>query len=142
MCNVVRGVSNLSIPLVGCPAFLFIDQRRAGVIDGKKKKNQRPRRSFEGVGSSFSSEPAPLTWQTVPRIARSLILIGPCSGFVHNWSRPIPPHRVARRTRVPSHDPTGSRRGSDHMSVTVDDVSSLLDCSGCRMLMLGSTPEG
>ena len=23
-----------------------------------------------------------------------------------------------------------------------DDVSSFLDCSGCRMLMLGSVPEG
>ena len=28
---------------------------------------------------------------------------------------------------MPSRDPTGSRRGSDHTSVTVDEVSSLLD---------------
>ena len=48
---------------------------------GEKKKNQRPRRSFEGAGSSFSPKPALLTWQSVPGIARSLILIGPCSGF-------------------------------------------------------------
>ena len=67
---------------MGCLAFPFIDQGGAGAIDGRKKKNQRPRRSFEGVGSSFSSEPASLTWQTVLGIAHSLILIGSCSGFV------------------------------------------------------------
>ena len=43
---------------------------------------------------------------------------------------------------VPSRDPTGSRRGSDHTSVTVGDVSSLLDRSGCRMLMSGPASEG
>ena len=49
---------------------------------GERGKNQRLRRSFEGAGSSFSLEPALLTWQTMPGIARSLILTGPCSGFV------------------------------------------------------------
>ena len=47
---------------MGCLAFPFIDQGGAGITDGRKKKNQRPRRSFEGAGSSFSSEPASLTW--------------------------------------------------------------------------------
>ena len=49
---------------------------------GERGKNQWQRRSFEGAGSSFSLEPALLTWQTMPGIAHSLILIGPCSGFV------------------------------------------------------------
>ena len=30
----------------------------------------------------------------------------------------------------------------NHTSITVDDVSSALDHSGCRMLVLVSTPEG
>ena len=55
-------------------------------------KNQRQRRSFEGVRSSFFFEPVPLTRHTVPGIARSLILIGPYSGFVQQvvMSRPTP----------------------------------------------------
>ena len=48
-CSAVCDVLNRSVPLVGCPAFPFIDQRGAGVTDGRKKKNQRPRRSFEGA---------------------------------------------------------------------------------------------
>ena len=71
-----------------------------------------------------------------------LILIGPCSGFVTKWSHPILPRRAARRTKVLNRDPTGSRRLSDPTSVTVDDVSFLLDRSGCRMLLSGSVPEG
>ena len=58
------------------------------------------------------------------------------------WLRPIPLPLTMRRVRVLSCDPTGSGRGSDHAFVTVDDVSSLLNCSGCRMSVLGSTPEG
>ena len=42
-----------SIPLVGCPALPFIDQGGAGIIDGRKKKNQRQRRSFEGASLPF-----------------------------------------------------------------------------------------
>ena len=52
-----------------------------------------------------------------------LIVIGPCSGFVSKWSHPILSRRVARRTRVLNHDPTGSRHHSDPASVAVDDVS-------------------
>ena len=89
--------------LVGCPAFPFIDQGGAGVTDGRKKKNQRPRRSFEGVGSSFSSELAPLTWQMVPGIAHSLILIGSCFGFVQQvvTSHPVPACGVAHQDAEP-----------------------------------------
>ena len=58
---VVWCVRNQSVPLVGCVAFLFIDQGEAGIIDGRKKKNQRPR-SFESAGSSISLERALLTW--------------------------------------------------------------------------------
>ena len=49
---------------------------------GERGKNQRERASFEGAGSSFSLEPALLTWQTTPGIARSLILIGPGSCLI------------------------------------------------------------
>ena len=77
---------------MGFPALPFIDQGGAGIIDGRKKKNQSQRKSFEGVGSSFSFEPALLTWQTVLGIARSMILIGPRSGFVRQvvTSHPAP----------------------------------------------------
>ena len=63
-----------------------------------------------------------------------LILIGPCSGFVSKWSHPIPPQQAARWTRVLNRDPTGSKRLSDPISITVGDASFLLDCSGCREL--------
>ena len=71
-----------------------------------------------------------------------LILIGPCSGFVSKWSCPIPPRWAAQWTRAWNRDPTGSRWLSDPTSITVDDVSFLLDRSGCRMLPSGSAPEG
>ena len=60
-------------PLSRVPCPPFYRSRGAGITDGGKKKNLRPRRSFEDAKSSFSFEPAPLTWQTVPGIARSLI---------------------------------------------------------------------
>ena len=47
--------------LVGCPALPFIDQGGAGITDGRKRKNQRQRRSFKGAVSSFFFEPVPLT---------------------------------------------------------------------------------
>ena len=99
----MHGALNRSVPLVGCPAFPFIDQGEAGITDGRKKKNQRQRRSFEGAGSSFSSKLALLTRQTVPRIARSVILIGPCSGFVQQvvTSHPTPTDGVAHHGAEP-----------------------------------------
>ena len=79
----------------------------------------------------------------MPGIAHSLILIGLCSGFVSasghissysgGWCG-VPGCRAV------------TLRGADgevtYTSVTVDDKSSLLDCSGCRMLMSGSASEG
>ena len=55
-------------------------------------------------------------------------------------SHPAP--GAARRTRVLIRGHTGSRRRSDHTSVTVGDASFLLDRSGCRELPSGSVPEG
>ena len=69
-------------------------------------------------------------------------LMMPCPGIVSKLSRPIPLRRVVRRTRVLIRGHTGSRRRSDRMSVTVGDVSFLLDRSGCRVLLSGSMPEG
>ena len=110
---------------------------------GERGKNQRKRRSFGGAGSSFSLEPALLTWQTTPGIAcftdPNRVRLWFCFS---EWSHPILPRWIVRCVRVPSHDSTGSRRGNDYMPVTVDDVSSSLDCSGCRMPVLVSMPEG
>ena len=109
---------------------------------GERGKYQRYRRSFEGAGSSFFPVPALLTWQTVSEVACSLILIGHALAPFSKWVRPILRRRTVRRTGEQSCDPSGSNRGSDHTSVTVDDVSSTLDCSGCHMPVLVSTPEG
>ena len=72
----------LILPLSGVPCLPFYRPWGVGITDGRKKKNQRPRRSFEGAKSSFSFEPALLTQQTVPGIAHSVILIGLCSSFI------------------------------------------------------------
>ena len=95
VCYVMCCVWNRSVSLVGCPAFPFIDQGGAGVTDGRKKKKQRPRRSFEGAGSSFSSESAPLTWQTVSGIgtfARHL-----CA----DDTKPLPDQQVVTSSLAP-----------------------------------------
>ena len=75
-------------------------------------------------------------------VACPLILIGPCSGFIIKLSHPIPSRWAARQTRVLNRDPKGSRHQSDPSSIVIDDVSFLLDHSGCRMLPSGSVPEG
>ena len=132
------------IPPVGvsCPPF-YRPRGEQGLQMGERGKNQRPRESFEGAGSSFSLDPALLTWQTMPGI---VCFIDPDRAGLwlrfSEWSRPILPQRTVRCVRVPSHDSAGSRRGSDYTPVTVDDVSSLLDCSGCRMPVLVSASEG
>ena len=59
-----------------------------------------------------------------------------------DWSCPILSRQTVRCVRVPSHDSMGSRWGSDPTSVTVGDVNSVLDRSGCRMLVLVSVSEG
>ena len=88
---------------MGCPTFTFIDQGEQGLQIGEKKKNKRPRRSFECVGSSFSFEPALLTRQTVLGIARSVILIGPFFGFVQQvvTSHPTPAGGAVRQRAEP-----------------------------------------
>jgi hypothetical protein len=58
------------------------------------------------------------------------------------WVHPILHRWMVQRARELSYDPSGSRRGSDPTSVTVDDVSSMLDHSGCHMLVLVSVSEG
>ena len=58
------------------------------------------------------------------------------------WLCPILPRQTVQGVKAPSRDSTGGRQGSDLTSVTVDDVSSVLDHSGCRMLVLVSTFEG
>ena len=82
-----------------------------------------------------------LTWQTVSEVACLLIFVGHALAPFSKWVRPIPCRRPVRRAGEPSSDPSGSNRGSDHTSVTVDDVSSVLDRSGRRMLVLVSAPE-
>ena len=56
-------------PLSGVPCFPFY--RPTGSMDYRweKEENQRQRKSLEGAGSSFSSEPALLTRQMVLGIA-------------------------------------------------------------------------
>ena len=56
-------------PLSGVPCLPFYRPRGSRDYRWEKEENQRQRRSFEGAGSSFSSEPAMLTWQTMPGIA-------------------------------------------------------------------------
>ena len=88
LCDVMCGVLNRSVSVVGCPAFPFIDQGEAGIIDGRKMKNQRQRRSFKDAGSSFSSERGPADTADRARDSstlsgRALILIGTCWASVH-----------------------------------------------------------
>ena len=53
--------------------------------------------------SSFSFESVLLTWQTVLGMARSLILIGPCSGFVQQvvTTHPTPAGGAAHQGAEP-----------------------------------------
>ena len=74
-------------------------------------------------------------------VACSLILIGHALAPFSKWVRPILCRWTVRRAGEPSCDPSGSNRGSDHTSITVDDVISFLDRSGCRMPVLVSAPE-
>ena len=109
---------------------------------GERGKYQRYRRSFEGARSSFFPVPALLTWQTVSEVACSLILIGHALAPFSKWVRPILCRQMVWRARESSYDPSRSNRGSDHTSVIVDDASSVLDRSGCRVLVLVSASEG
>ena len=143
MYHVTCCVWNRSIPLAGYPALPFIDQGRAGVTDGRKRKKTKGRDGPSKVPSLlFPLSLLLLTWQTMLGIAHSLIMTWPALASLSKWLRPILHRRTVQCARVPSCDPTGSRRGSDHTLVTVDDVSLLLDRSGCHMLLLVSTSKG
>ena len=109
---------------MGCPVLPFIDQERVGVIDGRKRK--KPKVEKVPWGSQVFLFPCAYPANMVARASNG--------AFIY-------PHGV-QRAREPSCDPSGSRRGSDHTSITVDDVTSVLDHSGCRMLMLVSASEG
>ena len=128
---------------MGGHALLFIDQ---GGRRGSKWEKEKNVKGIEGPlrepGLPFSLCLPYLTWQTVSEVACSLILIGHALAPFSKWVRPILRWRMVRRAGEPSCDPSGSNRGSDHMSVTIDDVSSVLDRSGCRMLVLVSVPKG
>ena len=109
---------------------------------GERGKCRRYIRSFEGAGSSFSLCLPSLTRQTVLEVACSLILVGHAVASFSKWVHPILRRRTVWSAGEPSCDPSGSNRGSDHTSITVDDVISFLDRSGCRMPVLVSAPEG
>ena len=128
---------------MGCPALSFIDQ---GGSRGYRSENEENIKGIEGPsrepGLPFSLCLPYLTWQTVSEVACSLIFVGHALAFFSKWVHPILRRRMVRRAGEPSCDPSGGNRGSEHTFVTVDDVSSILDRSGCRMPVLVSTPEG
>ena len=78
----------------------------------------------------------------VPGIAHLLILIGSWSGFVQQ----VVTSHLALVGTVVHQDaeprPYGEQMGKRPYIRTVDDVSSLLDRSGCCMLMSGSVSKG
>ena len=132
-------------PLSGVPCLPFYGPR--GSRDYKWEKGEQPEAKKVlrrcRVFLSLRASPADMADG-----ARDSFMLGVCplmmprSGLISKWSRPIPPRRAARRTKVLIHDPTGSGWRSDCTSVTVENVSLLLDRSGCRILPSGSTPEG
>jgi len=129
-------------PFSGVPCPPFYRPRGSKGYRWEKKENTK---GIEGPsrepGLPFSLCLPCLTWQTMSEVACSLILVGHALAPFSKWVRPIPLRRTVRRAREPSGDPSLSNRGNDHMSVTVDDVSSILDRSGRRMPVLVSAPE-
>ena len=132
-----------SVPLVGGPALPFIDQGGSRGYRWEKEENAE---GIEGPlrepGLPFSLCLACLAWQTVSEATCSLILVGHALAPFSKWVRPILCRRMAWRAGEPSRESSGNNRGSDHTSVTVDDVSSVLDHSGYHMPVLVSMPEG
>ena len=125
------------------PALPFIDQGGSRGYRWAKEENTK---GIEGPsrepGLPFSLCLPCLTWQTVSEVACLLILGGHALAPFSKWVRLILRRRTVRRAGELSCDPSGTNRGSDHTPVTVDDVGSVLDHSGCRMPVLVSTPEG
>ena len=109
---------------------------------GERGKNKGIGGPSKDLGLPFFPRLPCLTWQTVSEVACLLIFVGHALAPFSKWVCPIPCRRTVWRAGEPSSDPSGSNRGSDHTSVTVDDVSSVLDHIGCCMPMLVSAPEG
>ena len=124
------------------PALPFIDQVGSRGYRWEKKENAE---GIEGPlrepGLPFSLCLPCLTRQAVSEVACSLILIGHALASFSKWVCPILRWRTVRHAGEPSCDPSGSNRGSDHTSITMDDVISVLDHSGCRMPVLASALE-
>ena len=131
-----------SVPLVGGPALPFIDQGGSRGYRWEKEENTE---GIEGPsrepGLPFSLCLPCLTWQTVSEVACSLILIGNALASFSKWVHPILCLQTVRHAGEPRCDPSWSNQGSDHTSITIDDVISVLDHSGCCMPMLVSVPE-
>ena len=138
----VELIHQKSVPLVGAPALPLIDQGGSRGYRTEKKENAKV---IEGPlrepGLPFSLCLSCLTRQTVSEVACSLIFVGHTLAFFSKWVRPILHRWTVRHVGEPSCDPSRSNRGSDHTSITVDDVISILDRSGCRMPVSVSTPE-
>ena len=131
-----------SLPLVGGPTLPFIDQGGSrGYRSEKKEKVEGIEGALREPGLPFSLSLPCLTWQTVLEVACSLIFVGHALALFSKWVRPILCRWMVRRTGELSYDPLGSNRGSDHTSVTIDDVIYVLDHNGCHMPMLVSTPK-
>ena len=131
-------------PSVGSHALPFIDEGGSRGYRWVKRGNyQGYRRSFEGLGTSFSSKPASDTASWCQRLARSPGACVPMMLHLYlicKWSRPVPPPRAACRAEMFPHGPVGSGWCGDRSFVTVEDGSPSLDCIGCPMLMSGSSP--
>ena len=107
-------------------------KENAKVIEGPLRESGLP----------FSLCLSCLTWQTVSEVTCSLILVGHALAPFSKWVRPILRRQTVRHAGGPSYDPSGSNRVSDYTSVTMDDVISILDHSGCCMPVLVSALEG
>ena len=83
-----------------------------------------------------------VTWQTVSEVACLLIFVGHALDSFSKWVRPVPPPRAACRTTVSICDPVVSGWRGDCLFATVEDGSFPLERSGCRMFVLGSSPDG
>ena len=138
----VELIHQKSVPLVGALPSLFIDQGGSRGYRWEKEENAE---GIEGPlrepGLPFSLCLPCLTRQAVSKVVCSLILVGHALASFSKWVRPILRRQTVRHAGGPSYDPSGSNQGSDHTSVTVDDVISILDRSGCRMHVLVSTYE-
>ena len=128
---------------MGSPALPFIDQGGAGVTDERTRKKPKVEKVLRG--SRVFLFPCACPTNMADRVRDGVFadpyrtMPWPLSA---RWLRPILRRRMVRRVRGLSYGPLGSRRGSDPTFVTVGDVNSVLDRSGCRMLGLVSVSEG